>query len=256
MKEFRFGISLSEKGMEPFGSDELNRLIEEGWVVTSISPSQAFLRENPDKHTEESESVTFAGYEMCAVLEHGEFTKLFNKAGSLSKNLIRLDKTESTRTGFFERGKLKQAIELYEEALKIDPLHTGSLIFKAKCHETLNQNSEALQSLERAFEIEPFNVIICVEIGAALTKKRLFDRAIEILEQGAQYHPEDPRVLSNLGLSYLFAGLANRAVIIYEKLVEVEPEYSLNPRFLSYAKRVASGDVGTPQTEDDISGNL
>jgi len=253
MKELKFGLNISNEGMEFFGTDELNKLIEEGWLVKSISPSQAFVKENPEAHTEESESFTFAGYEMCAILEHAEFNKLFGKACSLSEGLIRFDKAEGKEITFFDRRKLKQSIYLFEKSLKIDPNNAGALLLKAKCHGSLNQNREALDSLETAFEIEPFNDILCCEIGAVLTKERNFDRAIEVLEQCLQNHPEDPRILSNLGLSYLFAGLPDKAIVVYTKLVEVEPDYDLNLRFLNLSKRIENGQIAPPKNEADIA---
>lgn len=253
MKEFKFGIYLSENGMEPFGSDELNSLIDKGWEVKSITPSQAFLKENPEKDTSESESVTFAGYEMCAILENPQFDELFQKAGTLSEGLIRLDKLNTPKIGFFDRNKLKQAIDLFEKALDLDPYNTSSHFLKAKCHESLNQGHKALESLKLAFEIEPYNEIICIEIGSALTRERDFERAIEILEEGTQYNPNEPRILSNLGIAYLLSGQAQKAVAVYTKLVEIEPDYELNPRFLKFARNIANGDIDSPKTEEDIS---
>lgn len=256
MKELKIGLNISDKGMEFFGSDELNSYIYKGWAVKRVSPNQAFVKENTDIKTDKSESFTFAGYEMIVEIEHKEISDHFSKASDLSKGLLQFDTAGGVNIGFNGKRKLKKAIGHYDNVIVIDPSNAGAYLLKAKCHESLDESSEAVGALENAIQIEPYNEILYCEIGAALMKQRDFVRAIELMEQGVNYFPEEARILSNLGLSYLFTNMADKAVKVYDKLIEIEPEYELNKRFLAYSKRVLNGELSAPQSESDIAKSI
>ena len=67
MKEITIGIQISGGGLEFFGTDEVNALIQQGYRVSRIEPDQALLEEVGPEGGEEE--FALAGCEITVTLE-------------------------------------------------------------------------------------------------------------------------------------------------------------------------------------------
>lgn len=68
MKEITIGIRINEGGLEFFGTEEVNALIQQGYRVSRIEPDQALLEE-VESEDEEEESFALAGCEITVTLD-------------------------------------------------------------------------------------------------------------------------------------------------------------------------------------------
>jgi len=242
--------------MEFFGAEEINQHLKNGWQVKEILPNTAFLSEHPEEHTTTSESFSLRGYDMVARLEHKEISQLFMTAHGLCENLLKFDQHASPSIGFKEKQKLKKALSLYDKVLSLDPESVEALLFKAKCYNCLDNNHEGYRALQTAIGISPPHIILYCEIGATLLQLEYYQKARHAMEEAITHFPEEPRILGNLGLAYLFDNKPEQALDVYQELLKVEPEYPLNARLLSYTERILKGDSTYPKSKIDLQNQI
>lgn len=67
MQQISIGIRFNEEGLEFFGTEEVNRLIEQGHRVVRIEPGEALVEEADAE--DEEDAFILAGCQMNVVLE-------------------------------------------------------------------------------------------------------------------------------------------------------------------------------------------
>ena len=110
--------------------------------------------------------------------------------------------------------------------------------------------------LRKANDVEPNNLLVALELGAALGRRGLHHESLHILGNAAMANPGDPRIHCNFGLSLLMAGEAERAVHAFEHTTALEPEVVVNHKLLAYAVEVAAGRKSVPTNEREIARNI
>ena len=71
MQEINVGAQIADEGLQFFGLDELNALIQAGHRVVRIDPGQVLVEEIDEDELEEDEEegVALVGFELNVVLE-------------------------------------------------------------------------------------------------------------------------------------------------------------------------------------------
>lgn len=124
--------------------------------------------------------------------------------------------------------RIDEGIECYDDALKIDPHFFYALVNKGFALYLLKKYNEATQYLNNAIKIEPKNYLpyfykglvfdALNDLESALTS---YDTAIA-LEPGT---PEDLDVMLNRGIVLSDLGRTNAALLSYNKILEIDPDY-------------------------------
>ena len=130
---------------------------------------------------------------------------------------------ECVRTGRYE-----EAISLYLKLLEMHPgresyllalawtyLDSGSMTAATECFENL---------LERELARNVFSGFAFDELVRIFKSERRFDRLVEICERVAQAQPDDVALLVDLGDAYLRAGKADRAAVVFRRMIALEPD--------------------------------
>jgi Flp pilus assembly protein TadD len=182
-----------------------------------------------------------------------KYMQLFKEAGNLAGDLIRLDGQPAPKLSFFQKRKLKKAARLYELSTHEAPDNGAPHLMLAKVQERLGENENYLSSLQKAWLLEPGNLTIIVELGGAYGFINKHQEAISILLEGRKYYPDEPRILFNMGVSFLLLDQAKGAVEIFEEMVLIEPDYEMNHKMLAYSKRLALGEITAPKDQSDIA---
>ena len=117
----------------------------------------------------------------------------------------------------------------------------------AKVSSSLGEHAESLDFLLKAWNLEPANLILVIELSGAYGVLGKHKEAISVLEEGIKHYPNDPRVLFNLGISYLLENRPQKAVDTFQKTVEIEPEFPQNHSLLKYAHDVLAGRKPLPK---------
>ena len=68
MKEAIIGAHILENGLEFFGIDEVNALIEQGHVVTKVEASDVLVEEVPGEPDDEEQSYALLGFKVKIIL--------------------------------------------------------------------------------------------------------------------------------------------------------------------------------------------
>jgi tetratricopeptide (TPR) repeat protein len=186
-------------------------------------------------------------------MEHSsEFSAVWNKASGLISGHLNLDGQELPAPGFFERRRLKKALSLFEAAGRMEADNPAPLLFASKIQERLGNSTSSLEWVRKAHALEPDNLILIIELGAALGRCGMHSEAVPVLVKGIEQHPTDPRVHANLGLELLMAGTPQKAVSAFQRLLDLEPQGQQNKRLLALAEDVAAGRKPVPKTEQEV----
>lgn len=127
----------------------------------------------------------------------------------------------------FARGRLQEALELYEEAVRIRPEDYQSRLLMAQIHDDLGDAGKArevrragIQLAEQHLRLNPDDVraIYMAANGMAGLGQR--NTALEWASRALTMRPGDSMVLYNVGCIYSMLGLIDEAVATLERSVE------------------------------------
>jgi tetratricopeptide (TPR) repeat protein len=177
---------------------------------------------------------------------------LYARANELSDGLIILDEAPQEKLGFFQKRRLRKAIELYQHVIEVNPANWQSMFFIGKAFQSLGELDQAFSWFARAKETVPDNPSVAKEYGGVAGQLGKHEIAIRALETVAMQHPNDAGLQTNFGLSCLMGGKLTHACKAFERIVELEPQSDVNKKLLALAREVESGKRPCPKTEADI----
>ena len=182
--------------------------------------------------------------------------ELFTKGCNLSEGLIQLDGQASKKLGYFDKRKLKKARSLLELAVPESPGNGAPYLMLAKISHSLGEKAESLNYLLKAWELQPANLILVIELSGAYGVLGKHKEAISVLEEGIKYHSNEPRILFNLGISYLLENMPKLAIEAFQKAVQIEPDFPQNHSLLKYSQEILSGQKVAPRSQTEITQNI
>ena len=144
-----------------------------------------------------------------------------------------LEKADALQPGTFEilfnlgqdlyrGGDLTGAQAVLARALRAKPDSPETLYLMAQVDVDQSRPLDALDLLIRARKAAPENVDIVFLMARISMSQNYFEDAIPLLESGLQSAPHRPDLLAALGESYFMAGKSEKAIEIFNKLIEVE----------------------------------
>lgn len=99
-------------------------------------------------------------------------------------------------------GRSKSAIDVYDQALKLSPDDWEIWHCKGMCHTHRNELDDALESFHSANLIQKHDVTF-IQQGEILLRKEDYKSAIDVYLEALEFSPENPELLTTLGLLYL-----------------------------------------------------
>ena len=147
---------------------------------------------------------------------------------------LELEKADALRPGTFEilynlgqaylrRGDYAKADVALTRALKLKPDSPETLYQLAQVYADDSRPLDALDLLVRAHKIAPDNIDIIYLMAQVSISQNYFEDAIPLLESGLAISPKRADLLAALGESYYMSGKVDKALEIFQRLVEVEP---------------------------------
>jgi tetratricopeptide (TPR) repeat protein len=148
--------------------------------------------------------------------------------------LVELEKADALKPGTFEilynlgqtylRSKEYAKAELtLNRALKLMPDSAETLHLLAQVYADESRPLDALDLLVRAHKIAPENTDIIYLMAQLGISQNYFEDAIPLLESGLKLAPDRPDLLAALGESYFMSGKADKAIVVFEKLIAIDP---------------------------------
>lgn len=131
-----------------------------------------------------------------------------------------------------ERKNYKEAVALFENALKNNPSSFDRILFHyskalTAMGETLmaSSQSEARITLEKSYKINPENSQTCFLLGKIFTVLKNNRTALEYYEKAAALDPANPDVYFNMGYSYAVLDDYGKAKEMYREVIDFAPSF-------------------------------
>jgi lipoprotein NlpI len=106
----------------------------------------------------------------------------------------------------YKAGKYRDAIELADQAAKLDPQHPAAPLVAGQAHLALRQNAEAEQALTRAIELDPKNAAALDRRGDARLKLGKFAEAVADFDEFLKRRPKVAPDHWRRGIALYYAG--------------------------------------------------
>ncbi|HVM59723.1 MAG TPA: tetratricopeptide repeat protein [Verrucomicrobiae bacterium] len=166
------------------------------------------------------------------------------------------------RTGvaLYEAGKVREAVQEYEQALRLDPDNVeahnnlgNNLLRSGKIQEAIGQYeqtlrlkpdfaeahdnlglarqesgniSEAMEQYEQAFRLQPDKAMAHVDFGIALERTGKLREAIGHYEEALRIEPDSAEAHYNMGIALARLGRTSEAIGQFEQALRVVPDYA------------------------------
>lgn len=130
---------------------------------------------------------------------------------------------------------LPAAGKQFERALSLDPSYATAREWYSLYLTQLGRFDEAIAQMQRAHELDPFSLIIEVNLARCFYFAHRYDRAIELLQPLKQRAPDSWIGHMILGQTYLVTGQLTDAISELERADKLLPDYPRNLAILGDA---------------------
>lgn len=141
-------------------------------------------------------------------------------------------------------GKHKAAIDVYDEAQRIGVEDWEIWHNKGLCYMYLKQYDESVDCFRQANEIQRHDTTY-VQMGKVYTLQENYKAAIEVYLEALEFSPENPEVLTTIGLLYLRLGENYRAFDFLGNSLTHDPK---NPKTI-----LAAGSIIQDHSDMDVA---
>ena len=103
---------------------------------------------------------------------------------------------------YFELGQIEQAIESYQKAIEINPACVVAYVMLSQMHSAQGDADQAIKNLKRAINLEPHDHELYSTIGVEFLQKGNVVEAVNYLEKALKQNPNSQSALSMIGDAY------------------------------------------------------
>ncbi|ABD40699.1 TPR repeat [Methanospirillum hungatei JF-1] len=121
--------------------------------------------------------------------------------------------------------KYAESIPFFEKAISLDSEDTHSLINLAFAYDKTGNPDRALELYRQALDINPSLTDAWNKAGNILTRAGQFEDAVRMYDKGLSIDPGNAFILNNKGYSLFLAGKYPEAIESLEKAVILDPKY-------------------------------
>ncbi len=153
-----------------------------------------------------------------------------------------------------EAKRPEEALQVFDEALKLDPGHRASLMYRASVLKDLHRYNESAEAYQKAIELfsnesNLWKTNAWIGKGDALNASGRKDEAleayrsaVEVIELNIQENPENSRAWERKGRALYRMGEYEKAIDAFDRSIEVSPgPYAISSA--SYFAWVGKGDA-------------
>jgi tetratricopeptide (TPR) repeat protein len=127
-------------------------------------------------------------------------------------------------TMLVQQGKVQEAIEQYEQALRLKPDFAEVHDDLASALVQTGKIKDAIAHFEQALQIKPDSIEAHNNLGIALMGQGRLREAMEQYEQALRIEPDFAEAHYNLGLALMGQGRPQEAIGHYEQAVRIKPD--------------------------------
>lgn len=128
--------------------------------------------------------------------------------------------------GYFEKRQMDQAIESFNEALRLEPNAVESWFNMGVAYAEKGDTEGALRCYLRALFLSPENSKVRCNLGAVYFQNSQFSHAEQCFRKAIEINPDYARAWDNLGATLSARGDLVEAEAACRKAIEIKPDYA------------------------------
>ncbi len=196
---------------------------QSGYMGPAETSFQRALRENPDS----AEAAYGLGSVYLKQQENAKARQTFEQAIRLHSSYPGTLPNAWNNLGLLatREGKYAEAIQNFQEALRLSPDHLVALTNLGNAYRQQKQWEGARKTLERATVIDPQDPEANYGLGMVYAQLNDSVRAYDYLQKALKSRPDYPEALNNLGVLYLRTQRRDQAVASFEECIRVAPAF-------------------------------
>lgn len=122
-----------------------------------------------------------------------------------------------------EMGQYEEAAAAFEVALNSNPYSALTVMQLADCYTKLDRHENAAEILARVVSVDPGNIRLRFKLGNALYRAGRYNEALRNFKEISKFDPRNTDILLNLGVVYAEMDSLDRAVDVWERVLQLEP---------------------------------
>ncbi len=127
---------------------------------------------------------------------------------------------------FFDKGKIDEAIEEYQIALRIEPAYEKAHTNLGKAFFDKGRIDEAIEQFQTASALDADSSEPHGNLGAAFVRKGWIDKAIEQCQIALKLKPDYVDAHNSLGAAFYNKGWIDKAIEQYQIVLRLNPDYA------------------------------
>lgn len=124
-----------------------------------------------------------------------------------------------------DRNRIPEAVSHFQEALRIQPSHAGSLINVGSLLMRQGKYQEAVASFEAALRSNPNSAAAHLNLAQSLMQLGRLEEAEALMERARAITPLDAKIYNAIGVLCIARGEPVRAEEAFRKALELRPDY-------------------------------
>jgi adenylate cyclase len=160
----------------------------------------------------------------------GEMARISGKGTKNLDAYLKVLEASDIKAGNVNKGDLQRSIQLFEEAIALDPEYASAYAMLSTAHSRMvlmGWSDSPRESLRRAVELGKKAAALDESTSSALaipySLLREFDKAIEAAEKAVSLSPNSAGAYFNLGFALVFAGRHQEAIPVLQKCLRLSP---------------------------------
>jgi len=145
---------------------------------------------------------------------------------------------------YLERGRLDEAREQFEEAIKLLPDDNRSYYNLGLVYHKKGQLKKALEYFSRSVSLNPASMRAHYNLATIYLQQRKWDLAIRHYVKVNELDPETAMAHYNLGMAYAMQGKLNPAVSAWQKALQLDPHNTMAKDNIQKAKKMMNSSGG------------
>ncbi len=233
---YSFGAMLFEMliGVPPFGAEDIDICIHGHLYEPSPDPSEIDGRIPRElgyiiiKCLEKEPSQRFRDFGELLIVLNDFYERNFGErfAFDSSTDEVSLDEIINRGESLVALGRYGEALELFDEGLKVDEKSVRILVNKGECFYKLGNSQEALVFFDLALKDDPNRAEIWYQKGNVFSSIKLFEDAMKCYDRALKCDPELAEVWSRKGTLYDLMGHPKEALKCYDRAIGINPRLS------------------------------
>jgi len=125
---------------------------------------------------------------------------------------------------YFNRGDYQQAIEQYDEAIRLDPQYADAYFNRGRAYSYLGQHEQSKEDLDEAIRLNPQHAMAYNNRGIAYGQLGQYERAIEDFDEAIRLDSQDAKAYNYRGVAYGQLGQYERAIQDLDEAIRLNPQ--------------------------------